>query len=84
MMSSMCSMPTESRIISGHALLFGRHLPMRGRGRMAGERLGVAHITQPLEQAQRIIKHLAGFEPAGDAEGQQRTGAAAEILFASA
>ena len=30
-------------------LLLRRHLPVRGRGRMAGERLGVADIDQTLE-----------------------------------
>ena len=85
MMSSMCSMPTQSRIISGRTPAFScslrRHLPMRRRGRMAGERLGVADIDQPLEQLQRVVERLAGFEPAGDAEGQQRAGAAAEIFL---
>ena len=43
--------PDHFRPHAGLALLLGRHLPMRGRGRVAGERLGVAHIDQPLEQA---------------------------------
>ena len=72
--------PDHFRPHAGLALLLGRHLPMRGRGRMAGERLGVAHIDQPLEQLERVVEALAGVKPAGDAEGQQRTGAAAEIF----
>src|SRR5215469_16991889 len=31
---------------AGMRLLLARHLPMRGRGGMTGERLGVAHIDQ--------------------------------------
>src|SRR5690242_9112105 len=61
-------------------LLFGRHLPVRGRGRMARKRLGVAHIDQPLDQLERIVKFLARFETAGDAEREERAGMAAEIL----
>ena len=68
MMSSMCSMPMLSRIVSGPtpalACSSRRHLPVRGRGRMAGERLGIAHVDQPLDQAERVIEFLAGFEAA--------------------
>ncbi len=85
MMSSMCSMPTlrrnHLRLDAGLALLVGRHLPMRGRSRMAGQRLGVTHIDQPLEQLQRVVKILRRLEPADDTEGQQRAGAAAEIFL---
>ena len=85
MMSSMCSMPTlkpdHLRLDAGLALLLGRHLPVRGRGRMAGQRLGVAHIDQPLDQLERVVETLAGLEPALDAESQQRAGAAAEIFL---
>src|SRR3984957_65091 len=62
-------------------LLRRRHLPMRGRSRMAGERFGVAHIDQPLEQLERIVKRLAGIEAAGDAEREQRRGAPVQILL---
>ena len=83
-MSSICSMPTESRIISGRTpafvLFLRRHLPMRGRGRVAGERLGIAHIDQPLEQLERVVERLARLEPADDAEGQERASAAVEIF----
>src|SRR5262249_60607666 len=34
---------------AGLALLLRRHLPMGGRGRMAGERFRVAHVDQALE-----------------------------------
>ena len=78
-------MPMLSRIISGRTpallLLLGRHLPVRGRGRMAGERLGVADIHQPLDQLERVVEALAGFEAAVDAEGHQRAGAPAEIFL---
>ena len=78
-------MPPESRIISGRTpallLLLGRHLPVRGRGRMAGERFSVAHIDQPLEQFERVVERLSGIEPADNAEGEQRGGAATEIFL---
>ena len=68
MMSSICSMPMLSRIVSGlHAgllLLLVRHLPMRGGGGMAGQRFGVADIDEPLDQLQRVVEPLAGLEAA--------------------
>ena len=74
-----------SRIISGRTPALScssrRHLPVRRRGRMAGERFRIAHIDQPLEQLERVVKPLPAFEPAGDAEGQERAGAAAEIFL---
>ena len=48
---------------------------------MAGERLGVAHIDQPLEQLERVVERLSSFQPAGYPESQQRAGAAAEIFL---
>jgi hypothetical protein len=66
---------------AGFLLLRGRHLTVRGRCRVAGERLGVAHVDQPLEQLQRVVELLAGLEPASDAEGDERAGAAAEIFL---
>ena len=84
-MSSMCSMPTlepnHLRLDAGLALLVGRHLPVRGRRRMAGQRLGVAHIHQPLEQFQRVVKILGRLQPADDTESQQRAGVAAKIFL---
>ena len=38
---------------------------------MAGERLGVADIHQALYEAQRVVKSLARFETADNAESQQ-------------
>src|ERR1700676_4602721 len=72
--------PDHFRPDAGFFLLLGRHLPVRRRGRVAGERFGVPHIDQPLEQTERVVKILARRKAAGDAEGQQRTGAAAEIF----
>ena len=84
-MSSTCSMPTLSLIVSGRTpallLLFGRHLPVRGRCRMAGQRFRVSDVDQPLEQFQRVVEPLAGLEPSRHAEGQQRTRAAAQVLL---
>src|SRR5271163_2130458 len=72
--------PDHFRLDAGPELLVGRHLPVCGRGRVASQRLGVAHIDQPLEQAERVVKLLAALKPAGNAEGQQRTGMAPEIF----
>ena len=47
---------------AGLALFGFRHLAMGGGGGMAGQRLGVADIDQPLDQAQRVIEILAGLE----------------------
>src|SRR5579863_5255986 len=62
------------------ALLLGRHLPVRGRGRMAGERLGVAEVHQALEELERVVEARARVVAAADGEGEQRAGATAEIL----
>ena len=62
-------------------LLLGGHLPMGGRGGMAGERPRVADVDQPLDQPQRVVEALRRLEPALDAEGQQRGGASAEIFL---
>ena len=66
---------------AGLFLLFWRHLPVRGRCGMAGERFRVANVDQPLEQFERIVEPLAGLEPSSHAEGQQRTRPAAQILL---
>ena len=85
MMSSMCSMPMLSRIISGVTpalrLLLGGHLPMGGRGRMAGQRLRIAEIDQTLDQLERIVEFCRGSIAAAHAEGHQRAGAAAKIFL---
>src|SRR5262249_53963915 len=73
--------PDHFRPHAGFLLLLRRHLPVRGRSRVASERFGVAHIDQTLEQLERIVKRLAGLEPADDAEGEQRTGAAVRIFL---
>jgi|HubBroStandDraft_4_1064222.scaffolds.fasta_scaffold250821_2 hypothetical protein len=62
----------------GFELICG-HLPVRRRGRMAGQRLGVANIDQPLDETERVVEPLAGIEPSFYAERQQRGGAAAQI-----
>ena len=48
---------------------------------MAGQRFGVAHIDEPLDQLERVVELLAGLEAALDPEGQQRAGAPAEIFL---
>ncbi len=81
----MCSMPMLSRIISGIdagvALLFGGHLAMSGRSRMAGQRLGIAQIDQPLDQLQSVVEFDCGIVAALDADGHQRACAAAKIFL---
>ena len=72
--------PDHLRRHAGLPLLLRRHLPVRGRRRMAGQRLGVAQVDEPLDQRERVVEPLAGLESARDAEGQQRAGPAAEIL----
>src|ERR1700676_5482888 len=64
--------PEGFREHARHALLFGGHLAVRGRGGMAGKRFRIADIDQPRDQLQRIIEGLAGLEAALDAEGEQR------------
>ena len=73
--------PDHLRPDAGLALLVRCHLPMRGRGRMAGERFRIADIDQPFDEPQRVVKRLAGLETALDAEGQQRRRLAAEIFL---
>src|ERR1700739_2415209 len=48
--------PDRFRKDAGHALLFGRHLAMCGRGWMAGERFGVADIDQARDQLQLVVE----------------------------
>src|SRR5260221_14471272 len=64
--------PDGFRQDAGHALLFGGHLAVGGRGRMAGERFRIADIDQAGDQLQLVIKSLAGLQAALDAEGEQR------------
>src|SRR3989440_12701093 len=64
---------------AGLALLFLRHLAVGGGGRMAGQRFGIAHVDEALDEPQRVVEFLAGFEPALDPEGQERARAASEI-----
>ena len=73
--------PDGFRRDAGLALFGFRHLAMGGGGGMAGQRLGVADIDQPLDQLQRVIEMLARFEAAFDAKGQQRRHPAAQIFL---
>src|SRR5712664_1805935 len=61
-------------------LLLRRHLPMRRRCRMAGERFSIAQIHQALEKLERVVEAHAGFEPAADLEGNERTSPAAQVF----
>ena len=65
---------------SGFELICG-HLPVRRRSRMAGQRLGVANIDQPLDETERVVEPLAGIEPSVHAKRQQRRGAAVQIAL---
>ena len=64
---------------AGFQLLFRRQLAMRGGRGMAGQGFGVAHIDHALEQRERIEALHALLEAALQAEGEQGTGALAEI-----
>ena len=48
---------------------------------MAGEGLGVTHVDETLDQPERVVELLAGFESSLDAEGQQGARAPAEIFL---
>ncbi len=48
---------------------------MRGRGRMAGQRLAVTDVDQPSEQLERILKTRPGFAAALEPEAQDARGA---------
>src|SRR5581483_6686540 len=61
-------------------LLFRRHLPVGSGGRMAGQGLGITQVDQTLDQIQRVIKGLGGFEAPFDSEGHQRAGMAGQVL----
>ena len=85
MMSSICSMPMLRRIISGvtPALLCSAGDICRWvveAGWQASD-LASPILTEPLHEVQRVVEALARREPADDAEGQQRAGAAAEIFL---
>src|SRR5260370_11225938 len=73
--------PHHLRSHPGLALFFNRHLPVGGRGRMAGQRFRVAQVDEPLDQLERVVERLAGLEPSLDPEGHQRAGTAAEIFL---
>ena len=73
--------PNHFRPDAGFGLLLCRHLPMRRRGGVAGERFGIADVDQSLDQAQRVIEVLAGLHPTLDAEGHQRCRLAGQILL---
>src|SRR5438105_3970513 len=73
--------PDHFRPYAGLRLLLRRHLPVRGGGGMAGQRLRVAHVDESLDELERVVQLLAGLEPAADAERHQRAGAPAEIFL---
>ena len=58
------------RFYSGPELFFLGELPVRGRGRVAGQRLGITDIHQALDQRQGIIEFHACLEASLDTEGQ--------------
>ena len=65
----------------GLALFFNRHLSMGSRSRMAGQRFGITDIHEPLDQLERVIELLTGFESSLDPKRHQRAPVAAEIFL---
>ena len=63
------------------ALFRRRHLPVSGRSRMAGERLGVAQVHQAGDQLQRVVKADGGFVAPLDAQHHQRAALPIEVLL---
>src|ERR1700761_7799032 len=72
--------PDRFRPHAGGELLVARHLTMGRARRVAGERLRVADVHQAFDEPERIVEPLSALIAAHDAEGEQRAGAAAEIL----
>src|SRR5262249_30351916 len=64
------------------ALLLRGHLPVRGRGRMAGEGLRIAQVHEALEELQRVIEACARIVAPANGEGEERAGTPAEVLLA--
>src|SRR5271155_4315815 len=60
--------------------LLRSHLPMRGGGRMAAERSGVADIYEPLDKFERVVKRLGRLQAAHHAQGQKRGRPPTEIF----
>ena len=54
---------------------------MRRRSRVTGQRLGVPHVHEPLDQLERVVELLASLQPSLDPEGHQRAGPAAQIFL---
>ncbi len=88
MMSSMSSIPTDSRTRSGvtpvELLFFVGQLLVRRRGRMNHQRLGVADVRQQAEQLHRVDEGSARLVAALDAEREQRSRALRQVLLVRA
>src|SRR5262245_43091348 len=83
MMSSMCSIPMLSRIISGRTPALScssRDIWRWVVEAMAGQRFRIAHVNQALDELERVVAFLSRGEAAAHAESQQRAGTTAEIL----
>src|SRR5690606_22301217 len=63
------------------ALFLLRELAVRGGRRVAGQRLGIADVDQPLEQLERVVGPDAGFVAAFQAEREDARRLAAEVLL---
>ncbi len=63
--------PDHFRFHAGLTLLIDSHLSMSCRGGVAGQRLRVTNINQPLEQLERVVELLARLEAADGAKHQQ-------------
>jgi len=75
MMSETCSMPIESRMVSGStpAMRCCSETSGGAWSKLDGRRAISHHrYDQPRDQLQRVIEGLAGLEAALDAEGEQR------------
>src|SRR5580693_4472670 len=69
------------RRYAGFELLFRRQLAVRGGGRMAGQRFGVAHVDHALEKLHGVETFYTGFETAFDAEGKQGGASIAHVAL---
>ncbi len=85
MMSSLSSIPIDSRTTSGPApacdLLRVGELAVRGRGRMDDQRAGVADIGEVREQLDVGDELDAGVVAALEAEGEHRARALRHVFL---
>src|SRR3954469_5089316 len=71
----------QLRRYAGLALLRLRHLPVGRRGRMTGERLGVAKVNQAADELERIVEARARRVSAAHTKSDERASLAGEVLL---